>query len=65
MVSRAIFLVPDNSCWLVWHLKLVLAKELIKGLCLNNNFNDVLNNKFPITNPAVPSSLLAPESWCH
>ena len=28
-------------------------------------FNEVLNNKFPKTNPAVPSSLLAPESWCH
>ena len=28
-------------------------------------FNEVLNNKFPKTNPAVPSSLLAPENWCH
>ena len=28
-------------------------------------FNEVLNNKFPKTNPVVPSSLLAPESWCH
>ena len=28
-------------------------------------FNEVLNNKFPKTNPAVPSSLLAPESWGH
>ena len=28
-------------------------------------FNEVLNNKVPKTNPAVPSSLLAPESRCH
>ena len=35
---------------------------LMKDLII---FNEVLNNKLPITNPAVPSSLLAPESWCH
>ena len=28
-------------------------------------FNEVLNNKCPKTNPGVPSSFLAPESWCH
>ena len=28
-------------------------------------FNEVLNNKCPKTNPVVPSSVLAPESWCH
>ena len=51
MVSRANFLAPDNSFWLVWHLTLALAKKLIKGLRLTNNFNEVLNNTFPITNP--------------
>ena len=32
VVLRANFLVPDNSCLLVWHLTLALAKELTKDL---------------------------------
>ena len=52
---RANFLVPDN---LFLFLYVFIKLHVII-------FNKVLNNKFPITNPAVSSSLLAPESWCH
>ena len=30
------FWVPDNLCWLVWHLTLKLAKQLNKGLRLTS-----------------------------
>ena len=33
------FLVPDNTCWLVWHLTLVLAKELIEGLLFHSSLS--------------------------
>ena len=55
MVSRANFLVPDKK---IFKLYVFIKLHVII-------FNKVLNNKFPITNPVVPSSLLAPESWCH
>ena len=45
MVSRAIFLVPDNSCW---HSVVFIKLHVIL-------FNEVLNNKFPKTNPVVIS----------
>ena len=58
MVSRAIFLVPDNLLVSMAFLYVFIKLHVIL-------FDEVLNNTFPITNPVVPSSLLAPEGWCH